>query len=96
MGMVSLEEALAGSKAQPQPGWFLRPDAALGHLEAASFDAEGVARLRHGQSARSLGDSPRGARRVRLYGPGEEFLGLGEVLPDGRLQPRRLLQQPGA
>ncbi len=96
MGMVSLEEALAGSHAQPQPGWFLRPDAALGHLEAASFDAEGVARLRHGQSARSLGDSPKGVHRVRLYGPGEEFLGLGEILPDGRLQPRRLLRQAGA
>jgi len=31
-------------------------------------------------------------RRVRAYGPDGVFLGLAEVLPDGRLQPRRLLR----
>ena len=35
-------------------------------------------------------DAPAG-RRVRAYGPGGGFLGLAEVLPDGRLQPRRLM-----
>jgi hypothetical protein len=28
---------------------------------------------------------------VRVYGPGGQFLGLAEVLSDGRLQPRRLM-----
>ena len=32
---------------------------------------------------------------VRLYGPGERFLGVGEILADGRVAPRRLFQQPG-
>ena len=30
-------------------------------------------------------------RRVRVYGPEGAFLGLAELLPDGRLQPRRLM-----
>ena len=31
------------------------------------------------------------SRRVRVYGPEGAFLGLAELLPDGRLQPRRLM-----
>lgn len=91
MPMVTLEEALAGSEPGSRPGWFLKPDAALGHLKAVSFDEEGVAQLRHGQAARGTGDAPKSGGRARLYGPQGDFLGLGEVLPDGRLQPRRLL-----
>ena len=30
-------------------------------------------------------------RRVSLYGPDGVFLGLAEALPDGWLQPRRLI-----
>lgn len=96
MPMVALEEALAGSGSGQRPGWFLRPDAALGHLEAVSFDAEGVARLFHGQPARGVGTSSQIGSRARLYDSQGEFLGLGEVIPDGRVQPRRLLRMTGA
>ena len=58
MPMVTLEDAIAGSQSGAQPGWFLKPDAALGHLGAVSFDAEGVAQLRHGQPARGIGEMP--------------------------------------
>ena len=88
--MVTLEDAIAGSKPGAQPGWFLKPDAALGHLGGRFIDAEGVA-LRHGQPARGIGERMRTGRRVRLYGPDAGFLGLGEALPDGRLQPQRLI-----
>lgn len=33
---------------------------------------------------------------VRIYAPGQQFLGVGEVLDDGRIGPRRLLQNTGA
>lgn len=33
---------------------------------------------------------------VRLYGPAGRFLGLGEVMPDARIHPRRLISGPGA
>ena len=94
MPMVTLEEALAGSPSGPLPEWFLKPDAALGHLEAVSFEADGVLQLRHGQSARGAGNATRIGSRVRLYGPQRDFLGIGEVQPDGRMQPRRLLMTP--
>jgi tRNA pseudouridine55 synthase len=28
---------------------------------------------------------------VRLYDPSEHFLGVGEILDDGKVQPKRLL-----
>jgi len=34
---------------------------------------------------------PTPKKRVCIYGPGGVFLGLAELLPDGRLQPRRLM-----
>jgi len=47
--------------------------------------------LRHGQAVQSdLTGVPAG-RRVRIYEPSGAFMGLAEVLPDGRLQPRRLI-----
>ena len=93
--MVTLEDAIAGSQSGAQPGWFLKPDAALGHLGAVSFDAEGVTQLRHGQPARGVGEKLETGRRARLYGPDSGFLGLGEALPDGRFQPRRLILNSG-
>jgi tRNA pseudouridine55 synthase len=94
MPMVSLEEALAGSQSGARPEWFRSPDAALGHLEAVSFDSDGVAQLRHGQPARCAGEMPKSGSRKRLYGQHGDFLGIGEVLADGRIQPRRLLLVP--
>ena len=51
-----------------------------------------VSAIRHGQAVRCETD-PRVevGRRVRLYGPDSAFLGLAEALPEGRLQPRRLI-----
>jgi tRNA pseudouridine55 synthase len=94
--MVTLEEAIAGSESGAQPRWFLKPDVALGHLKAVSFDAEGVAQLRHGQPTRGIGETPETGRRARLYGPDAGFLGLGEALADGRIQPRRLILISGS
>jgi tRNA pseudouridine55 synthase len=91
--MVSLEAVLGGPPGTPP---LLPPDAALGALAAAQLTEEQVTTLRRGQTVlpECPVDAPAG-RRVRTYGPGGLFLGLAEVLPDGRLQPRRLMQ-PGA
>jgi len=93
MSMVDLDAALAGAAA----GSFLMPpDAALSHLaEAQLAEAQGVT-FRRGQPATATDPvTPTGGRRVRVYGPDRVFLGLAEVLPDGRLQPRRLLLPDG-
>ena len=52
-----------------------------------------VATLRRGQALERGRPWPMrrcAGRRVRVYGPEGAFLGLAELLADGRLQPRRL------
>jgi tRNA pseudouridine55 synthase len=80
-------EAAAGAGTPPS---LLPPDAGLPHLPAIRLESADVERLAHGQPVRApAAASP--ARRVRLYGPAEVFLGLGEVPERGVVQPRRLL-----
>jgi tRNA pseudouridine55 synthase len=92
--MIPLERVLAGAASAPD-SLLLPPDAALESLPQARLDAASVDTLRHGQAVRVMAvpAAPAG-RRVRLYGPEGEFLGLAEAMPDGRLQPRRLLVAP--
>jgi tRNA pseudouridine55 synthase len=89
--MVSLESALEGAE---HGEYVLPPDAALHELPQTRVTEGQVATLRHGQALEAGAASIDGAvpgRRVRVYGPEGTFLGLAELLPDGRLQPRRLM-----
>jgi tRNA pseudouridine55 synthase len=90
MPMVTLEAALEGA-AGGQP-MLLPPDSALQGVPRALLDETQVSAIRHGQTVRCETD-PRVevGRRVRLYGPDSAFLGLAEALPEGWLQPRRLI-----
>jgi tRNA pseudouridine55 synthase len=93
MPMTTLESALANA-AKSQG--LLAPDAALEALPQARLTDGEVALMRNGQAVLSAVEPPADTgRRVRAYGPGGSFLGLAEVLADGRLQPRRLLRAPG-
>src|SRR6185295_7997336 len=87
--MVSFEAVQGGVPGTPP---LLPPDAALAALAAAQLTEAQVTTLRRGQPVvpEVPVDAPAG-RRVRAYGPAGVFLGLAEVLPDGRLQPRRLM-----
>jgi tRNA pseudouridine55 synthase len=90
--MVELEAALdaAGSGEH-----LLAPDVALQALPQTRITAAQVSTLRHGQAleagALEIDGVAVPGRRVRVYGPEGAFLGLAELLPDGRLQPRRLM-----
>jgi tRNA pseudouridine55 synthase len=90
MPMVSLEAALAGAAVDGQG--LLSPDIALQALPQARLSDTQVAAMRHGQAVHAGPDSavPAG-RRVRIYDREGAFLGMAEVLSDGRLQPRRLI-----
>lgn len=64
-------------------------DLALKYLPAVTLTENTAYYLRQGQGvvvahAPALG-------RIRLYGPGAQFLGLGEVMDDGKVAPRRLM-----
>lgn len=90
MPMVSLEDALSGAT---DARGLMPPDAALEVLPQARLSTDQVASVRHGQAVlQAAFPAPVTGRRVRLYGPAGEFLGLAEAMPDGWLQPRRLLR----
>jgi tRNA pseudouridine55 synthase len=92
MPMLTLEAALAGAGAG-EGSLLLGPDVALQALPQARLNTAQVVTLRHGQAVREAAEpTPASGQRVRLYGPGGEFLGLAEARPEGWLQPRRLIQ----
>ena len=67
----------------------LPADAALGNLPLVRLSESGGFSLRRGQPVTVANLPPGGMVRVGLESG--EFLGLGEILEDGRLAPRRLL-----
>jgi tRNA pseudouridine55 synthase len=90
MPMLSLEVVLAAAR---DASGLLKPEVALRGLPEAWVTAEQVVALRYGQAVHCDLKGLAVARRVCLYGPGGVFLGLAEPLPDGWLQPRRLMTQ---
>lgn len=89
--MVSLETL----RAQAEQGWaaldalLLPPDSAVAPWPAVRVQNDAAFYLRQGQPVLA----PRAPTQgwVRLYLGEQQFLGLGEILDDGRVAPRRLL-----
>lgn len=86
---VTLEQ-LESLSLERRDALLLGADALIGNLQEAELDADSAFYLCRGQSVwlpgkRALGD-------IRLYDHERRFLGLGEVMPDGKIAPRRLLQ----
>ncbi len=68
----------------------VRPvDSALIHWPRVDLDTDSAYYVRDGQAVQVSGAPAEGL--VRVYGP-TGFLGIGEILDDGRVGPRRLLQ----
>lgn len=95
VGTVTVERAvtLAGIEAldtHEARAVLLQPaDAMLTDIPAVNLTSLAVHYLSQGQAVTARHDVASGW--VRLYAPGERFLGLGEVLDDGRVTPRRLM-----
>jgi tRNA pseudouridine55 synthase len=88
--MVSMEqlEAVAGESRAALDALLLPADEALVAFPALELTEAEAFYLRNGHP---VGHAPRDfAGLARIYGPGREFLGVGEVLDDGRIAPRRL------
>ena len=69
----------------------LAGDVMLTDLPAIELETALASRIRNG--VRVALSTPDLSGWVRIYGPGNEFMGLGEVMPDGTLAPRRLVSQ---
>jgi tRNA pseudouridine55 synthase len=81
-------EALESLAPAERMGLLLPVDAALTDWRRLDLPADGVNAVRQGQSV-SMPVEPPG--NVRIYAAGLGFLGLGAVLPAGRLVPLRLI-----
>ncbi len=84
-----LRELVAGDDAAGLADRLLPMDSALAHWPQVVLDADSVFYLREGQAIQVGGAPTEGM--VRIYGPQDRFLGVGEILDDGRVGPRRLL-----
>lgn len=80
----------AGDEPASRRKLLLRADVALGHLPAARLEATEAIAFRAGQAVGVAEGQGRG--QSRAYGPGDDFLGVGEWLEDGRLAPRRVFR----
>jgi tRNA pseudouridine55 synthase len=69
--------------------WLLEPDTALRQWPAMTLNRDLAHFFRHGQPV--LVPRAPVTGWLRLYGEGGCFLGVGEVLDDGRVAPRRLM-----
>ncbi len=89
--MITIErlEALREEGQAALDGVILSPDRALVDFPAVSLDADSAHYLKNGQPV----FVPRAPVEgwVRVYGGDDLFLGMGEVLDDGRVAPRRLM-----
>lgn len=86
-GAVSLE-AFEAASLEGRDGLLAPADTLVSDLPRAVLNAAETARVLHGQGLRwnaGVGE------RWRLYSPENAFLGLGEMSPDGWLNPRRLI-----
>lgn len=90
LGPAMTLEHLESLSLEQRDALLLGGDVLVADLPQAELDADSTFYLCRGQSVwlsgkRALGD-------IRLYGEGRRFLGIGEVMPDGKVAPRRLLQ----
>jgi len=91
--MVELAQLQAEAEQGPESlmGHLQRPDKALMALPGVTLDGEQGAKFRGGQAVLPAAEGASGL--ARAYGPDDDFLGVGEWLPDGRLAPRRVFQK---
>ncbi len=79
---------LSAAAPEQLDGYLLGVDTAFADLPRVDLDRSGVQGLLLGQTVTA--EVPAAAGEVTLYGGPGRFLGLGEVLPGGRIKPSRL------
>jgi tRNA pseudouridine55 synthase len=90
--MVTMEQLEAAGDEAALDRLLMPVDAAIADWASLELGADQAYYLSHGHPVTAVcqGLAP---GRVRLYGPEARFLGIGEILGDGRVAPRRLFVQ---
>jgi len=89
---VPLAELKAAAEPRDLDRYLIAADAALAHLPGVTLSADAAYYLCRGQPVRAA-DLP-DSGWVRLYAEAAGFLGVGQVMEDGRVAPKRLFH-PG-
>ncbi len=89
---VTLDRLANGASRLERASRLLPADAALAPLPEIVLSPNAAFYLRQGQVVAAPG---RATGLIRVYEEGRVFLGVGEILDDGRLAPRRLLRMAG-
>jgi tRNA pseudouridine55 synthase len=88
-GMLSLERLVTLSEVGTLDDVLLPVDAGIADWPVVNLDGEACRRFSHGNPV-DVQDGPEG--RVRVYGPGDILLGLGEIDSSQCLKPKRLFK----
>jgi len=91
-GMIDMTAlvALAEQGLQPIRAKLLPPDIALARMPAATVTEEDALRFSGGQVVAADSEAHKGLARV--YATDKQFLGVGELLEDGQVAPRRVFR----
>jgi len=84
-----IERHLAAGELDRMDALLLPLESALGHWPPVRLSEDAAFYLRQGQAVLVPRAPARGL--VRLYDPSEKFIGVGAILDDGKIQPKRLL-----
>ncbi|HEB95211.1 MAG TPA: tRNA pseudouridine(55) synthase TruB [Sedimenticola thiotaurini] len=91
-GLVTMEQLQSTLEADGLPGLdrlLLPVESALMHWPEIRLSPDSAFYVRQGQPVLVPNAPTEG--RVRLYDPDQRFIGVGEILDDGRVAPRRLM-----
>jgi tRNA pseudouridine55 synthase len=89
VGLDWVESRAAEGDLQSLDAALLPLDSALGHWPSVRLSADAAFYLQQGQAV-LIPRAPT-AGLVRLYDPSNRFVGVGSILEDGRVQPKRLI-----
>jgi tRNA pseudouridine55 synthase len=87
--LAELEQLAAREDLQLLDGLLLPLESALDHWPAVRLSEDAAFYLRQGQAVLVPQAPTQGL--VRLYDPSQRFIGVGAILDDGKVQPKRLL-----
>ncbi len=86
--MITLEELLVLAESESLDDCLLPVDSGLIDWPMVTLDESSMNRFCHGNPVDQAVEVP---GLVRVYGPEQKLLGIGEILPDNQLKPKRIM-----